>query len=180
MNFNLTFFNNIISILGVLGQLLLLGLIIILIFKKESKIFIFLKENSFLLAFIIAFTATLGSIFYFEIFKVEPCLLCWYQRILMYPQALILGLALYKNDKNIKNYIIFLSIIGLGIALYHNLIQINSNLNTICSINSNLSFGDCSSKYIIGLNYITIPFMSLLSFSLILVLMLFNKNKNIE
>ncbi|GIW65254.1 MAG: hypothetical protein KatS3mg093_233 [Candidatus Parcubacteria bacterium] len=99
-----------------------------------------------MLAFIIATSATLGSLLYFEVFKIQPCLLCWYQRILMYPQFLILGLALWHKDKNIKKYIILLSSIGILIALYHNIIQINSDLNTICSINTGLNLTDCFSK----------------------------------
>jgi disulfide bond formation protein DsbB len=178
MNNNLILFNNFISIVGIFAQLFLIFLIFILVFKRNSKVFDFLEKNSFYLAFIIAGSATIGSLFYFEIFKIEPCLLCWYQRILMYPQFLILGLALYFKDKNIKKYIILLSAIGILIALYHNIIQINSDINTICSINNSSSLTNCSQKYIIGFNYITIPFMSLLSFVLILILMLFNQNLN--
>ncbi|MCS6789033.1 MAG: disulfide bond formation protein B [Patescibacteria group bacterium] len=177
---NIIIFNKLISFLGIIAQILIAFLIFIFFFKKNSKIFIFFSKNSFLFSFIIALSATTISLFYFEIFGIEPCLLCWYQRIFMYPQTILLGLSILQNDKNIKKYIITLALIGLLIALYHNIIQINSDLNTICSIENSGNLLNCSQKYIIGFNYITIPFMSLLSFMLILILMFFNKQNNLN
>ena len=68
--------------------------------KKISGLF---QKYSIALAFIIALTATLGSLFFSEIASLTPCKLCWFQRIFMYPQALILALAIYFKDWGIKN-----------------------------------------------------------------------------
>ncbi|WP_082321816.1 disulfide bond formation protein B [Variovorax paradoxus] len=37
------------------------------------------------MAFLVAFASTLGSLFFSEVMKLEPCVLCWYQRIAMFP-----------------------------------------------------------------------------------------------
>lgn len=166
-------FNQIISWLGVGAQVFAIFLLFILIFKKNSKLFYFFKENSFWLALVVTLTATLGSIFYFEISGISPCILCWYQRILMYPQVILFGIALWKNEKVIVDYILILSILGAVIAFYHYSLQFNIFKESPCTINQ---FGpSCSEKYIVGFGYITIPFLSFLAFCLIFILMLFNK-----
>lgn len=54
-------------------------------------------------AWIVSMIATLGSLFFSEILGFIPCELCWYQRIMMYPLCIILGIATFYNEKNMKN-----------------------------------------------------------------------------
>src|SRR3989338_2312104 len=76
-------------------------------FTRIKKLF---SRYAYILAFLVALTATLGSLFLSEVAKFQPCILCWYQRILMYPQAILLYMAILRNQTVIKPYIIVLKI----------------------------------------------------------------------
>src|SRR3989344_1348345 len=76
---------------------------------KKNKIVLWVGERGLLLSFIVAAVATLGSLFYSEIAGYEPCKLCWYQRILMYPLVLVLGIAWQRKDKNVIPYVLAIS-----------------------------------------------------------------------
>lgn len=74
-------------------------------------------------AWLVSIIATLGSLYFSEIQSFIPCELCWYQRILVYPLVLILGIATFQNDKSVKKYVLPISIIGSSISLFHYLEQ---------------------------------------------------------
>ena len=85
-----------------------------------------------------AFALTVGgsalTLFYSEILGFAPCGLCWLQRVFLYPQVVLLGLALYKKDKNIVDYSIALSVAGGIVALYQHYLQMGGELfRTNCS-----------------------------------------------
>lgn len=82
-----------------------------------------MKNYGLLFSWIIACVATLGSLYFGEITHHEPCTLCWYQRIAMFPLALLLGIAFFKNESKIIPYLIPLALIGLFLALIHLLLQ---------------------------------------------------------
>ena len=71
------------------------------------------------LAWIVALVATLGALFIGEVMGMTPCLLCWYQRILMFPMALILGMAAFANDRRGAVYALPLACGGVVVAAYH-------------------------------------------------------------
>ena len=129
----------------------------------------FLSRRALLIAFIVALAATLGSLFYSEIAHYEPCKLCWFQRIFLYPQVVLLGIALLKNDKGITPYAIMLSAIGGVIALYHYLLQRGIAPELPCSA-VGLS-ASCSKVFVMSFGYITIPMMALTAFLLIIILL---------
>ncbi|MBI2105451.1 disulfide bond formation protein B [Candidatus Woesearchaeota archaeon] len=136
-----------------------------LAFKKISGLF---KKNYLLFGLVVSMIATLGSLFYSEILKYPPCVLCWWQRIFMYPQFLIFGFALLKKDKKIFNYSILLSFVGAGIALYHYLIQIGALRASSCDVVGYSS--SCAEKFFLSYGYITIPMMALTAFILLIFL----------
>ncbi len=74
------------------------------------------------LAWLIALLATAGALFLGEVMGMTPCLLCWYQRIAMFPLLVILGLGLLEPDGRSLRYAMPLAWAGWGIALYHCLI----------------------------------------------------------
>jgi disulfide bond formation protein DsbB len=80
-----------------------------------------LDRNVLLLAFawLVALVATLGSLYYSEVRNFIPCTLCWYQRVAMYPLALMLGIATWRNDPQIRPYALTLSLLGLFWSSYH-------------------------------------------------------------
>ncbi|MET3683888.1 disulfide bond formation protein DsbB [Alkalibacillus flavidus] len=124
-------------------------------------------ENIAIIAWGIALIATLGSLYFSEIRQFEPCLLCWYQRILMYPLVLILLIGIVSKDRHVFNYSIVFSSIGLAISIYHYTIQ------KITFLQGNaLSCGEvsCTAQYINWGGFITIPFLAGTAFTLILIL----------
>ena len=83
-------------------------------------------KNPWVLMFVcwfVSLVATTGSLFFSQVMGYSPCVLCWYQRIAMYPLLLIFSISLVKETKETDLFALPLSIIGLLIALYHNLIQ---------------------------------------------------------
>ncbi|MCO7174966.1 disulfide oxidoreductase [Sporolactobacillus kofuensis] len=122
-----------------------------------------------LFAWIVAIVATAGSLFFSEIMHFVPCKLCWYQRILMYPLVISLGIAYLLNDSSIRKYILPVSCLGFILATYHYTIQMLPQVNKVafCSPNN-----PCTVKDFSILGFITIPFMSGIAFLLITLVML--------
>ncbi|HSX04398.1 MAG TPA: disulfide bond formation protein B [Rhabdochlamydiaceae bacterium] len=82
-----------------------------------------IKKNGLYFAWILACLATLGSLYFGEIKNHEPCSLCWYQRIAVFPLAVILGIAAFRRDYKIIPYALPLALIGLCLALFHVVLQ---------------------------------------------------------
>lgn len=166
--------NSILSILVTLAEIVSAVLLLSLfVSKKATKFF---GKYALQLAFLVALTATLGSLFYSDIAGYEPCKLCWYQRIFMYPQTILIGLALWKKDKSITRYSIVLSVIGGIIALYHYLLQIGIVNSLPCSAVGYSA--SCSQRFVLTYGYVTIPMMALSGFLLILILMIIYRSRN--
>ncbi|MCM2677316.1 disulfide oxidoreductase [Alkalicoccobacillus plakortidis] len=120
-------------------------------------------------AWITAMIATLGSLYFSEVKGFVPCEMCWYQRILMYPLALILGIAAYHNDSRIKKYVLPLSIIGAVTSLYHYSLQKLPSLVTASPCSEGVP---CNMQYINWFGFVTIPFLALVAFCLISVFLI--------
>ncbi|VVB57093.1 disulfide formation protein [uncultured archaeon] len=123
-----------------------------------SRVFSFLQSHALPLAALIALAATLGSLFFSEVAGWEPCKLCWFQRIFMYPQAAILLLALWRKERSIWPYTLALSILGGSISAYHYSTYLLSLGSTgVCSISGGPS---CLINYFTSYGYITLPLMA--------------------
>ena len=80
------------------------------------------QQSSWMLIFfawLLATTATLGSLFFSEVMEIQPCVLCWYQRIFMYPLVVIFLVGLFPLDRNVVRYALPIAVIGWGISVYH-------------------------------------------------------------
>lgn len=115
-------------------------------------------------AFTQALVATIGSLFLSEIVHLPPCLLCWYQRIAMYPLVVILGVGILRRDQKLYQYALPLAAIGWAIALYHSLLQWHIIPDRLAPCVQGIS---CTTVQVHLLGFITIPFMSLVAFSII-------------
>ncbi|MFX3673753.1 MAG: disulfide oxidoreductase [Paenisporosarcina sp.] len=124
-------------------------------------------ENLLLFMWVVALTATLGSLYFSEIRGYEPCELCWIQRIFMYPLVIILGIAYIQKNARIAVTTAALSIIGGAISLYHYSLQKVDFLSESAPSCGRVS---CTGEYINLLGFITIPFLALIAFTLIAVL----------
>src|SRR3989344_4546628 len=95
-------------------------------------------EQALFYGFIVALAATLGSLIYYDVLGYEPCKLCWFQRIFMYPQVLLLALA----------------IPGALVAGYHYLLQLGVAPSLPCAaVGYSVS---CSERFVLQFGYITI------------------------
>ena len=131
-----------------------------------------MKENSWKLfypAWIISFIATLGSLFFSEVMEFPPCILCWYQRIAMYPLVLVLLVGALREDMNARFYAYPLAITGWIIALYHCLLYYEFIPESASPCQEGVS---CSAVFIDWFGFMSIPLLSLIAFSLILILLL--------
>ena len=126
------------------------------------------KQTALPLAAMVAVTATLGSLYYSEIADFIPCRLCWFQRIFMYPMAIVLPIAAFRRDFGIRIYMIAFPVIGLGISIYHYLVQRVPSLSEGGSCDAT---APCSSAYVETFDFVTIPFMAGCGFLLIGVLL---------
>ncbi|QFT88137.1 Disulfide bond formation protein C [Bacillus sp. THAF10] len=130
-------------------------------------------ENLLLAAAVTALVAMLGSLYFSEVLMYIPCELCWYQRILMYPLVVLLGIAAIKKDAGIVTYALPFSIIGGSISIYHYLVQ------KVAFFGENsISCGvvPCTGQYINLLGFITIPFLALIGFTVITIILFYVKN----
>jgi disulfide bond formation protein DsbB len=116
------------------------------------------------LAWIQALVATCGSLYFSEVLKLTPCVLCWYQRIAMYPLVVVLGVGLLLRERRIRLYALPLSLIGLAIAIYHNLLYYGIIPESIQPCTTGVS---CTTRQIEWLGFITIPLLSLVAFTVI-------------
>jgi len=140
----------------------------------------FFRVNYLQFIFIVAFTSVLGSLYFSEVLHIEPCSLCWYQRIFMYPMAVLSFLAIVKKDtnKNLPLYFLGLAVPGSVIALYQYILQMTtaagSNLLAPCSIGK-----DCAQIDVIYFDFLTLPLLSFFAFTFVtgLVLTKFVKDR---
>jgi disulfide bond formation protein DsbB len=129
------------------------------------------------LAWLIALVATVGSLFFSEVMQLPPCVLCWYQRIAMYPLVLTIGAGIIMRDVRMKFYALPLALAGLVISIYHNLLYYGILPESITPCTQGVS---CTSRQIEWLGFITIPLMALTAFVAVNLCLLFYKTKNIE
>ncbi len=133
-----------------------------------------LSEASAYLAWIIALVATVGSLFFSEVMQFAPCVLCWYQRIALFPLVLIIGVGIVLRDPRMKYYALPVCLSGLAIAVYHNLLYYGVIPKSISPCTEGAS---CTEVQIEWLGFITIPLMSLAAFAVIALCLLFYRPK---
>ena len=158
--------------LGVIASqiFIVLAIVYILLPFKNKYVSGFFSKNGLALSFIVALVATSGSLFYSTCAGFVPCPLCWFQRIFMYPEVILLGMALYKRDEKIIDYSLALALIGFAISAYHNYIVVQGLNSVVCT-----SAESCTTPYVLEFGYITIPMMALTAFILINLLLVFKK-----
>lgn len=165
--------------LAVLLQVLVVAIVLLatvsLVFRPARRLLVEIRDTmlggELWIAFAIALGATLGSLFFSEYSDFFPCRLCWFQRIFMYPLAIVLLVgALRKDVRAAVQYAFLLPIIGAGFSLYHLYIEANPEKESAgCKVGG----GGCSTKWIDEFGYITIPMLALTAFAAIGVLLAF-------
>ena len=118
---------------------------------------------------LVAAASTLSALFFGEIMKLPPCVLCWYQRIFMFPLVLILPLGLFPLDRKVIRYGLALAVPGWGFAAFHQLLVAGVIPESIKPCTRGVP---CSETVIEWFGFLTIPLLSLAAFSTIIALLL--------
>ena len=108
------------TIIGAVCVIVFFGALIYLSYKKDlEKYAKYLGDYIFPIGFFITLGGSFLTLFYQYILNYEPCDLCWYQRVFLYPQVLMFAYAWYKKDRAVLPYALVLSVAGFAVALYH-------------------------------------------------------------
>ena len=125
------------------------------------------NQNSWSLIFgawLISCISMGGSLFFSEVMEFPPCILCWYQRIAMYPLVAIFMVGLFPLSKEVFKYSAPFVALGWLIALWHNLLHLGIIKEDLSPCREGVS---CSTVYINWMGFITIPLLSFVAFSLL-------------
>lgn len=155
-----------------LGNLATLGLVIFFVVRRPlfDRIMDRVGEYSVSLGFLISATSTIGSLIYSEVMGYAACILCWIQRIFMYPQMFLFGLALLRKERVALPYMFLLSAVGGLVALYQwvkDMMLVYTHTDLPCAEVAGLP--SCDKIYVLEMGYITIPMIALNAFILLLI-----------
>lgn len=118
-------------------------------------------------AFGMALIATLSGLFLSEVLHWTPCVLCWYQRILMYPLVVVIGVGVIRRGSEWPITALVLAGLGWAVALYHSLLQWGVISEALAPCVNGVS---CVTRYGVWSGFITIPFLSFVAFTIIIVM----------
>lgn len=146
------------TLLAVGTLVLLLGLIIMIVaWLTDNPIAPWVVNNAHIILRIVFAGAVIGSLLYSNFFDYAPCLLCWYQRIFIYPVAILLFTDDIRKSALLQRQTLLLSLGGFIVALIHNIETMfpHSGIN-VCGT----SGVSCLNQYVFEFGFVTIPFMS--------------------
>ena len=118
---------------------------------------------------VVATSSTLGALFFSEVMGLPPCVLCWYQRIFIFPLVLLLPAGLFPFDPRIVRYALPLSAVGWAIAVFHVLLTYGLVPESIKPCTQGVP---CGQNPIEWFGFVSIPLLSLTAFSVIVALLL--------
>jgi disulfide bond formation protein DsbB len=132
--------------------------------RRAVDIARFVGPQALLVAWIVAIVTMLGSLYYSEHAGYVPCELCWYQRILMYPLVIVLGVGWLRRDSKVWMTAAPFVVLGAPLSLYHWLVERVPSFaeSSSCSI-----VAPCTAPYFEKLGFVTLAWMCLSSFLLI-------------
>ncbi len=172
MNLNTIHYLNIFLGTGaIILQIFAVVVLLALFFGPKKSAFLdFIEKHFLIIAFLVSLFATLFSLVYSEIIGFAPCQLCWWQRVFMFPQVFLFGIALWNKEKKVIKYSIPLLCVGFVVAVYQNFIYyFGTTSNVSCGSSGVSCFEHLVSEF--G-GYISIPMLALTSFFALLVLAL--------
>ena len=130
------------------------------------------------ICWLIAMAALFGSLFFSEVMGLKPCVLCWWQRIFIYPLAVLFLVGLFpqgdKVDRSVVRYTLPLAVIGLGFAIYHYLVYSGFIPESLQPCSQDLS---CTEINLELMGFITIPMLSIFAYSAIIMLLLIYRKR---
>lgn len=144
------------------ASLLVVGLVGLVAALFSDQVRALVRRFALEITGVVATAATLGSLYFSEVADFVPCKLCWYQRIAMYPLAVLLVMAAVKRDRNMLRYARVIAVAGFVVSAYHVWIQWFPEKSNFCEFDN-----PCSARWVESFGRVTIPQMAGLSFVLI-------------
>jgi disulfide bond formation protein DsbB len=144
--------------LGLLALLALAVTVVAVSALVTRRVPPWLRDVALPLATAIALVTTLGSLYYSEIAGYPPCTLCWYQRIAIYPQVVVLGVAMLRRDRNVWWTAVPLAALGVLISAWHIVIERNPALAGPCDPSN-----PCTIKWVEEFGFLTVPTMAMIA-----------------
>lgn len=126
------------------------------------------------LSWLVASISTFAALFLGEVMGYTPCVLCWYQRICMFPLVLILAAGLFPYDRRVVRYALPLALTGWLLALFHWGVASRLIPERVTPCSQGVP---CSVEQISWFGFVTLPLLSVLSFSAIVGLLLLTQLK---
>jgi len=111
--------------------------------------------------------ATMGSLYFSEVLGWDPCPLCWYQRIFMYPMLVLFGVAIILQKDSVEDYTLPISIVGMGIAGFHYMVQM---VDEVQSAGCSVADIACETTHAVHFDYITTPLMAFTAFTVVAII----------
>lgn len=165
--------------LGVLGMQIV-GVAFLALYFLQNKftdlqdIAALLSRWGLWLAFLLTLAGTAMTLYYSEVLGFAPCGWCWVQRVFLWPQALLFGVALWKQERSVADFSIALSVFGVAAALYQHYLQMGGSAVIPCPASG---AGDCAQRILFEFGYITFPLMAATLFGFLIVLMLYIRKR---
>ena len=158
------------SLLCVAG---VIGVVVLSLLRRSAPdsaaagLFDDIGRSALWLAALVAVVTMGGSLYYSQVAGFVPCELCWFQRIAMYPLALLLTIAAVRRDDRIWIYAVPQAAIGAAIAVYHTQLQAFPDQGGFCSTTT-----PCTTRYVWEFKFVSLPFMALSAFAFIITMLL--------
>ncbi len=144
--------NRVLGLLAIVAVVITLAAVVMLVTRRVPA---WAAELALPLAATIATVTTIGSLYYSEVAGFPPCTLCWYQRIAIYPQVVVLGVAAWRRDTSVWLTSTILAGIGIAISAWHVVIERNPALAGPCD-----PANPCTLKWVEEFGILTIPTMA--------------------
>ncbi len=152
-------------------QVVTLGLVIALVLRKRFSVFGEVIEQfggiALPIAFVLALVSAALTLYYSDVLGFEPCPLCWWQRVFLYPQVILFALALWRNIQ-FRLISLSLSVLGFVFAMYHHALQMLPSGTLPCPAASH----SCAAITFVEYGYITYPLMAATLFAFLIVCMI--------
>lgn len=165
--------NYVVALGAIALQVVTVALLVLYIARRGDVVSTFVARRGTVIVLLVSSAATALTLFYSEVIGFPPCPLCWWQRIFMFPQVVLAGVAIRKKE-HVADYSIALSIIGLGVALYHHALQMFPAGSLPCPAQGEVS---CAQVLLLEFGYVTFPMLAATLFAFLIVVMLFVRRR---
>lgn len=167
-----TEFTTVLAIFTVLGNMMTIMLLLAWLFDRSlfGRIMDWVGTHVLMIGLFISATSTIGSLIYSEVVGFPACILCWIQRVFMYPQMFLFGLALWRKERMIAPYLFLLSVIGGAVGLYQwikDMFLWYGHTTLPCP--AVVGLPSCDRLYVQEFGYVTIPMIALNAFILLMI-----------